>query len=226
VGGADRKDATRFSSGAAERSDVPRAGLQAAAAATGLVSVLLLLAFCGLRWVTVAHFGLVSFGGPNQAGMAANSLDGRVVRELPQEHQRLARNMLKMRRKRGWEAMHPSSSTLDYSRSVQRQHLARGDTRGSAEIQAAQRTARRSSAAGGWNGATRSRSAERDALATLIGLLTLGAGYFAAYLLLVSLVSFPFTRYFVSLTVFLPSALCAQILVPWQRILPSIHPLR
>jgi hypothetical protein len=210
VESADRKGATRFSSGAAERSDVPRAGLQAAAAATGTVSCLLVLAVAPARvgwWI----------GLPGATFCA---------HQLPQEHQRLARNMLKMRRKRGWEAMHPSSSTLDYSRSVQRQHLARGDTRGSAEIQAAQRTARRSSAAGGWNGATRSRSAERDALATLIGLLTLGAGYFAAYLLLVSLVSFPFTRYFVSLTLLLPSALCAQILEPWQRILPSIHPLR
>lgn len=67
---------------------------------------------------------------------------------------------------------------------------------------------------------------ERSVLAALIGLLALGVGYFAAYLLLVSLVSFPFTRYFVSLTLFLPSALCAQLFVIWQRILPSIYPLR
>jgi len=43
----------------------------------------------------------------------------------------------------------------------------------------------------------------------------------AAYLLLVSLISFPFTRYFVSLTLFLPSALCAQFFVMWRRILPA-----
>ena len=95
---ADRKGATRFSSGAAERSDVPRAGLQAAAAATGTVSCLLVLAVAPARvgwWI----------GLPGATFCA---------HQLPQEHQRLARNMLKMRRKRGWEAMHPSSSTLDY----------------------------------------------------------------------------------------------------------------
>ena len=64
---------------------------------------------------------------------------------------------------------------------------------------------------------------EPNALATLVGLLALGVGYFAAYLLLVSLVSFPFTRYFVSLTLFLPSALCAQLFVMWGRILPASH---
>lgn len=57
--------------------------------------------------------------------------------------------------------------------------------------------------------------------ATLIGLLLLGVGYLATYLLLVSLVSFPFSRYFVSMTLFLPSALCAQLFVIWQRILPT-----
>lgn len=62
---------------------------------------------------------------------------------------------------------------------------------------------------------------ESNDLSTLIGLLALGVGYFAAYLLLVSLVSFPFTRYFVSLTLFLPSALCAQLFVMWRRILPA-----
>jgi hypothetical protein len=62
---------------------------------------------------------------------------------------------------------------------------------------------------------------EPGVLSTLIGLVLLGAGYFAAYLLLVSLVSFPFVRYFVSLTLFLPSAICAQLWVMWSRILPS-----
>ena len=57
---------------------------------------------------------------------------------------------------------------------------------------------------------------------TLVGLLVLGVGYFTAYLLLVSLVSFPFTRYFVSLTLFLPSALSAQLFVMWRRILPAV----
>ena len=62
---------------------------------------------------------------------------------------------------------------------------------------------------------------EPSLLPTLIGLLVLGVGYFAAYLMLVSLVSFPFTRYFVSLTLLLPSALCAQLFAMWRRILPA-----
>lgn len=59
-------------------------------------------------------------------------------------------------------------------------------------------------------------------LSTLVALLVLGTGYFAAYLLLVSLVSFPFTRYFVSLTLFLRSALTAQLFVMWRRVLKAI----
>ncbi|MGB5161191.1 MAG: hypothetical protein WBO69_06095 [Thermoanaerobaculia bacterium] len=259
-----------------------------------LVTFLPFLAFCGLRWATVGHFGVVSFGGPNQAGMAASFLDGRVVRELPQEHQRLARNMLRKRRQRGWKTMQRRSNTLDYfvqysdniwrvaipvaqqeykrlsalpeghpqrvdgmerpARVVQNEMLSRASKAivrlrpglyvkwvTSALVYGLKQLLNYF-----WNVApallilfstpifllaTRSTDSptpplERSVLAALIGLLALGVGYFAAYLLLVSLVSFPFTRYFVSLTLFLPSALCAQLFVMWQRILPSIHPLR
>ncbi len=53
----------------------------------------------------------------------------------------------------------------------------------------------------------------------LLGLLALGLGYFLVYLLLVSLVSFPFARYFVSTLLFLPSALCAELFALWRAIL-------
>ena len=251
------------------------------------------LAFCSLRWVTVGHFGVVSFGGPNQAGMAASFIDGEVVRQLPQEHQGLARNMMKMRRKRGWEAMTRRSAIVDY-------FVQYSDNIWRVAIPAAQKEYKRISAlpeghpdrpdgmerparvvqnemlsrasrsvvrlrpglyfkwvtsavayglkqllnyvwivAPAWLIlfstpifllATRASSAsipplESNVLSTLIGLLTLGVGYFAAYLMLVSLVSFPFTRYLVSLTLFLPSALCAQLFVMWRQILPNF-PLR
>lgn len=83
-------------------------------AIAGLVTFLPFLAFCSLRWATVRHFGVVSFGGPNQAGMAASFIGSQVVRQLPHEHQGLARNMMKMRRKRGWEAMTRRSAIIDY----------------------------------------------------------------------------------------------------------------
>ena len=54
----------------------------------------------------------------------------------------------------------------------------------------------------------------------LLALMILGVGFFAAYLLLVCLVSFPVPRYFVSMTLFLPSAICVQVFEIWRRILP------
>ena len=258
-------------------------------AIAGLVTFLPFLAFSSLRWATVGHFGVVSFGGPNQAGMAASFIDAQVVRQLPQEHQGLARNMMKMRRKRGWEAMTRRSAIIDY-------FVQYSDNVWRVAIPAAQKEYKRISALpedhpDRFDGmerparvvqnemlsqasraivrlrpdlyfkwvtsalvyglkqllnyvwivapvllilfstpifllANRASGAstfplESNVLATLIGLLALGVGYFAAYLLLVSLISFPFTRYFVSLTLFLPSALCAQLFVMWRRILPA-----
>jgi hypothetical protein len=55
--------------------------------------------------------------------------------------------------------------------------------------------------------------------ADLTMLALLGFGYFFVYLLLVSCTYFPFDRYFVSLTLFLPSALVACLYVVWQGIL-------
>ena len=54
---------------------------------------------------------------------------------------------------------------------------------------------------------------------TLAMLILLAVGYFSAYLLLVSATFFPFDRYFVSMTLFIPSALVAVLFETWRRIL-------
>lgn len=256
-------------------------------AAVAAVTLLPFLMFCSWRWIAVGHFGVVSFGGPNQAGMAANFLDPQLVRELPPEHRRLARIILRGRRERGWETMQMSSSAVEhfaqYSDNIWRIALPaaqreykrmRALPEGDAErIEGMDRPARvvqnemlsrlsratvqsrpalyfkwvTSAQVYGlkqltgyiwiWGPtllvlfsvpifllATRSAEARESDLdpeifSTLIALLVLGVGYFGAYLVLVSLVSFPFERYFVSLTLFLPSALTAQMFVMWRRVL-------
>lgn len=55
--------------------------------------------------------------------------------------------------------------------------------------------------------------------ASLTMLTILAVGYFVAYLLLVSCTYFPFDRYFVSMTLFIPSALTAVLFEMWRRIL-------
>jgi hypothetical protein len=55
--------------------------------------------------------------------------------------------------------------------------------------------------------------------ATLTMLAILAVGYFVAYLLVVSCTYFPFDRYFVSLTLFIPSSLTAVLFEMWRRIL-------
>jgi len=54
--------------------------------------------------------------------------------------------------------------------------------------------------------------------ASLAMLILLAVGYFGAYLLLVSATFFPFDRYFVSMTLFIPSALVAALFEIWRRI--------
>jgi hypothetical protein len=65
-------------------------------------SLLPLFLFCGLRWQTVGHFGLVSFSGYALIGIPACFLDQSLVDELPPEHRRLATEILEARQKRGW----------------------------------------------------------------------------------------------------------------------------
>ena len=55
--------------------------------------------------------------------------------------------------------------------------------------------------------------------ASLSMLTLLALTYFSSYLLLVSCTFFPFDRYFVSLTLFIPSALVACLFEIWRRIL-------
>ena len=50
-------------------------------------------------------------------------------------------------------------------------------------------------------------------------LAILAFGYFATYLLLVSCTYFPFERYLVSMTLFIPSALVASLLEIWRLII-------
>lgn len=59
------------------------------------------LLFCTLRLAVVGDFGLVSFGGFNLIGLSSNLLDGKVVTELPEEHQPLAREILERRKADG-----------------------------------------------------------------------------------------------------------------------------
>ncbi len=54
---------------------------------------------------------------------------------------------------------------------------------------------------------------------SLLGLFLLGTGFFAGYLLVLALVSFPFQRYLVSTTLLLPSVLSAELFAVWSRVL-------
>ncbi len=65
-----------------------------------LVTLLPFLAYCTVRWVAVGHFGLVSYGGFNLLGVAASFLDSKVIKELPKEHRKLARQILQERQNR------------------------------------------------------------------------------------------------------------------------------
>lgn len=77
-----------------------------------VVSTLLpFLLFCGLRWRTVGHFGLVSFGGYELIGIAACFLDEDLVDELPPEHRRLAGEILEARQLRKWRPYRLDSPT-------------------------------------------------------------------------------------------------------------------
>lgn len=62
------------------------------------------LAWCGLRWITVGHFGLVSFGGYNLVGITGQFVDESLARELPDEWQPFAQRILERRQQEpGWE---------------------------------------------------------------------------------------------------------------------------
>ena len=54
-------------------------------AAVCLASGIPFLLFCALRWATVGHFGVVSYGGVNAIGIAVVLMDSEAVRNLPPE---------------------------------------------------------------------------------------------------------------------------------------------
>jgi hypothetical protein len=60
---------------------------------------------------------------------------------------------------------------------------------------------------------------EAERLIRLLGFIAFGVIYFASYLTLVCLVSLPYQRYLVSMTLFLPGILCVVLFAVWQRIL-------
>ena len=242
--------------------------------------------------------GLVSFGGTNLAGLAANFASGKVIADLPREHRSLARRFLKVRKRIGWEPMTMESAIEDHFAQYSDNIWKVANPAGKLELAARQKGLKRARAKAGasnvgrqsWEGQPRlvarntilGESAKailvarpnlyfkwvRGALvfgmkqllqyawilaplivivislpvllmncqnmkrvdvdsnpsaeAVLASLAILGLGYFAIYLLLVSLVSFPFHRYFQSMILFLPTAMCAQVFEIWRRIPRSL----
>lgn len=59
-----------------------------------LASMAPFLFYCGLRWATVGHFGLVSFGGYNAIGIAGQWLTPELAESMPPHLTPLAREML------------------------------------------------------------------------------------------------------------------------------------
>jgi len=251
------------------------------------------LGFATLRWVAVGHFGLVSFGGFNAAGMAMLFLDDDLIRELPAEERLLAEQIQRRRARRGWGVV-SAADDLDevirqqYSKNIFKIGMAKARILIREELEAtggALNTRRldrpdflvvegnrrlgrlaksivlrrpgsylrwvRNSLGHGlasladvalirwsfillvaslpWTLLRRhldtslsagEKSARWQALA---GLAVLAVGYFAAYLLLVSLVSFPFPRYFISIVLFLPPLMVALVFESCRIILQSFR---
>ncbi len=121
-----------------------REGFRRALAFAGLLAISTLgpyVTFAALRWITVGHFGLVSFGGSNAAGMAICFLDLPLVKELPEDQQGLARSILQARRRQGFEPMRrgddPEAFFEQYSTNIFRISLSAIRTRIRSETRAA-----------------------------------------------------------------------------------------
>lgn len=262
------------------------------AARVALVTVLPLLVFSGVRWMTVGHFGLVSFGGFNAMGMAASFLDHRLINHLPEAQRPLARAIFRERNQRGYEPMTRSDDPRDYfaqyspnifsisaSTTKQRikQELARrraqsGESRlpGGLPLDWPVEVNRRLSDLAGaimvrrpvlcsnwfraaflygteqlarwlwitwpalllvvllpiraWRSTAPARDgtdADRARYGAVVTLLLSGVGLFTGHLLIVSLVSFPFQRYVLSMILLLPSLLTALVFETARAILPG-----
>jgi hypothetical protein len=245
------------------------------------------LAFAGLRWATVGHFGLVAFGGLNSSAVAACFIDRDLIRELPTEQQRLAQRILRARKRRNWKPMVLGSETEPYfeqynenlwritstvawderRREIQRATATASDPNpaGIDRIVVNERLARISrsvfrrrplhylqwirdaflfgveqlsvyhwirwpwvllilSLAIGWlTGPDGTNPGERQRSSFLLLLGLVAVSYFLLYTFLISLVSFPFQRYFLSTILFLPSALTAILFEIWRRVFTCVE---
>jgi hypothetical protein len=69
-----------------------------------LAAAVPLLVFCGLRFLVVGHFGLVSFGGYNVIGIAGQLLDAETIDQLPEQVRPLANTILEREQELpGWK---------------------------------------------------------------------------------------------------------------------------
>lgn len=82
----------------------------------GLVTLLPLLLFCGLRWALVGHFGLVPFTGHNLSGITSSMLTSELVAELPAKQQPLASAILAERQRRKRQPLDARSSFDEWER--------------------------------------------------------------------------------------------------------------
>jgi len=83
--------------------------------------------------------------------------------------------------------------------------------------------------AGGRRFGLLARGGRGDALRLVSALGVLGLSFFLAYVALISLLSFPFSRYYYGTVLLLPSALCFSLAVIWQEIgrsLPGVAKLQ
>lgn len=107
---------------------VPRARLIRVIALVALATFVPYLLYAGLRSRVVGHFGLVSFGAMNLAGVTNSFLDERMVVEMPPEHRKLAGGMLQKRVKGGFVPYTLESRTEDfydqYSKNIFRRAVA------------------------------------------------------------------------------------------------------
>lgn len=73
------------------------------------------LLWSALRWATVRHFGLVSFGGANTIGLTTPMVTPEVIPTLPPEFREFARTLLAVRHRRN---LPPLAPDYDYQRWV------------------------------------------------------------------------------------------------------------
>jgi hypothetical protein len=86
------------------------------AVALAVATVLPLMLYCSLRWVSVGQFGVVAFNGYNLVGIAASYLDEQTVDALPERSRPLARSIMESRRGRRWAPYDPQRGVARIAR--------------------------------------------------------------------------------------------------------------